>query len=283
MWRGKHTCSFEVPLMGGLGNQLFQVAHALSLALSLGRPVAFSSESFVHDQKRNSHLEILGIKPSVYYRIEIIDGSIRLNADSSIRCNCNSVSIFENQFEYKDLEVPRSRFQITGYWQSDLYFNSFKKEIRSYFQSRLRGVAIKNYEVSIHIRLGDMLSEAEVSRKHGILTVSYFKKALSLLPFSTEVSVLSDSPGLASSMYLPYLRDEFSNSHFSLNLNSSLEEDFQVLMSSQNIVTGNSTFSWWGAYLSDAKNVIAPRMLFNKNALRENNICDFYPAGWTLV
>ena len=42
-------------------------------------------------------------------------------------------------------------------------------------------------------------------------------------------------------------------------ISSSQSSDFRFLMSFDKIITSQSTFSWWAAFLSDASNIVAPK------------------------
>jgi hypothetical protein len=48
------------------------------------------------------------------------------------------------------------------------------------------------------------------------------------------------------------------------------------------IVISNSTFGWWGAWLS-AGEVIAPKKWFSDLGLQIRNTKDLFPENWTLI
>jgi Glycosyl transferase family 11 len=49
-----------------------------------------------------------------------------------------------------------------------------------------------------------------------------------------------------------------------------------------NIVVASSSYSWWGAFLSNHSNVVAPRMLHDPKHLGFKPD-DYYPPEWTLI
>ncbi len=62
-------------------------------------------------------------------------------------------------------------------------------------------------------------------------------------------------------------------------------EDMALMARCQHHVIANSSFSWWGAWLSRSpdKIVIAPRNWFAPAELKKVNTADLYPSGWVLV
>jgi hypothetical protein len=47
-------------------------------------------------------------------------------------------------------------------------------------------------------------------------------------------------------------------------------------------IIGNSTFSWWGAWLSNSKQIIAPSQWFDGD-LKTNKLDDLYLDDWIVL
>jgi hypothetical protein len=104
--------------------------------------------------------------------------------------------------------------------------------------------------------------------------------ALELLKNSSEIDIVSDQPSKVNS----YLGRKFCKNYNIRVLEPMSElQSLAAFREYDNLILANSTFSWWGAFLSNAKLVVAPRAFFSEEGLRKRNICDLYPSNWVLV
>ena len=170
---------------------------------------------------------------------------------------------------------------LIGYFQTDVFIN----EIGS--GNFLRGLSIANPIVEehrvlsdaeqplvVHVRLGDYKSEDGI----GVLSTAYYLENCKRL-FSSgmykRIWLFSDEPDEAIKVVepelLPYVR--VINSQ---NLSSA--ETLELMTFGKGYLIANSTFGWWGAYLSKTTNpeVIAPMPWFKK--LPEPR--DLVPKNW---
>jgi hypothetical protein len=135
----------------------------------------------------------------------------------------------------------------------------------------------------MHIRRGDFLSNKKSREYHGILGFDYYSRALSLLDSKTqEIQIISDDfeeiEGLINEL------ESVFGKRFEIRSDLKHEmESLQLMAGSKQLIMANSSFSWWGAFLSNADRIIAPRNYFSKTTLRGLNVCDLYPEGWTLT
>lgn len=276
-----HVCPIEIILMGGLGNQLFQIANGISLALKYQRALTFDVNWYKTNEDFSSCLPLFGLEPKVNYSIDIRNSEIQFRDTDQI-CNCPNSKYIEKVFCYSEISIDDRKFKVQGYFQSERYFEDYTEQIKLFFNSKLR----PKYEnqLVVHIRLGDMFLDKKINEVHGTLPVAYYIKAIQLQKeFFDEISIVTDSPDLVNEIYLPSISTNFSDKKIRIITGESPIEAFEVLKCAKNIIASNSTFSWWAAYLSDSNFIIAPRQLFQQKQLRIFNICDHYPPNWILI
>jgi hypothetical protein len=250
---------------GGLGNQMFQIAAAVSLAEDNGDSTVFNMA--YHDLPKQ------GRKCHNYLN------SILRNVNFSSHYNPSSVY---NEPHYHYNEIPYSpNLCLVGYFQSEKYFSHNDKLIRELFsidddsedliQTKYGDILNKN-PISVHIRRGDYLSSAGA---HPTCTREYYNAAFELFPDGSNYLFFSDD--------ISWCKENFAgdNYHFSEG-----NEDFidLYLMSkcSHNIIA-NSSFSWWAAWLNNNPNkrVISPRNWFGGNM--NHNTKDVRPSSWEII
>jgi glycosyltransferase involved in cell wall biosynthesis len=267
-------------LTGGLGNQLFQIAAALAVAgernvkvLPWGNPSLISGvpESEMLIWPANVVFEPV---ETLHVR-RIISFLLRrgLVADAT---RLNPMSFFLKQV-LKIYLLLRGGGWISVHINSGIGFSPFKKTIKStllvgYFQSYIfpetwcksgsvkyleNGEALnfdehpKINKIAIHIRLGDYLNEDSF----GIPDESYYLKAIEMIPNTKNffIDLFTNSPELVFEYYpnLPWERIEVRHS----DEESSIDV-LSRMTKYKYLVIGNSTFSWWAAYLSRFSDIV---------------------------
>ena len=59
--------------------------------------------------------------------------------------------------------------------------------------------------------------------------------------------------------------------------------DLSLMTLCKDHIISNSTYSWWGAWLSKSNNVIAPENWFKNSAYTFYNTEDLLPKGWLTI
>ena len=246
----------------GLGNQLFQIAAALSYAKDNGFDAIFPC--LRNKSKYGNYVENI---------------LRNLKVDEDLPANYKSYS--NSGTKYTPIPVFENSLLIHGsYLQSEKYFSANRRlildtfspseQIKNYLQQKYGEILSSQKTVSCHVRKGDY---TELSEKYISLSLDYYTKALSQLKHE-HVFVCSDD--------ITWCRDNFK-------LNASVtfveEEDYLELylmsMCNDNIIA-NSTFSWWGAWLNQNENkkTIAPLSWFTEKFNKDR---DIVPEDWILV
>lgn len=173
----------------------------------------------------------------------------------------------ENGFRYQDIKLNHSA-DLQGYFQSYKYFDHCKNLIKYMFDLRIYSPPVES--CSIHVRRGDYL---ERGNYHTNLKLDYYKKAVDQFSDDTHFFIMSDD--------LDWCRENFDflkNKYYSNSWNSEID-DLGVMAGCVHHIIANSSYSWWGAYLSPHKGkVIAPRNWF----VSENSE-DICPPDWILI
>jgi hypothetical protein len=173
-----------------------------------------------------------------------------------------SIAAGDNLGFPSSLNLRRNTLLI-GYFQTDRFIEQIGVDKFISGSATLNSVVEEYRELSklemplvMHVRLGDYRNESKI----GILSDNYYLDNYQFL-WSTgkyqKIWLFSDEPNeaikLLHSNLIPYVR--VIDSH---NLSSA--QTLEVMTFGKGYLIANSTFSWWGAYLSKTANaeVIAP-------------------------
>lgn len=266
--------ALRVLLTGGLGNQLFQTAAAFHFEKHTKRETvlirdANSYSKYNHGsqvEKLVPNLRIEGNhkKADLLHRLER-----KLVRSNRTYANLRRIQVQQELGFDPDLNIKLSTNELRGYFQSYIYAESFKdiyqESISSYLRSSPLSIIPKSDSItapiSLHMRRGDYET---LRQTLGVLDFEYYENALEELNAQKEIKeiwVFSDDVSKASTILGRSRFVNLMNFKFASSLG---ETDSLVAMTlcSRHIIA-NSTFSWWGAFLTDGhSNVIAPDKWF---------------------
>ena len=287
-------------LMGGLGNQLFQIFTTISYGMNNKRNIIFPYTDMLTTGRHrptywNSFLSNLVIFTTRVNKQYIPYQFPRYN---------------ENGFHFT--EIPKLNIHtvmLHGYFQSYLYFednkdllfsmielNNKQTDIRAEFDSLLtpsRDVSVR--KISMHFRLGDYKLHPN---NHPIMPFEYYKNALSaIISKHTTESVTQSNNYLYKVLYFCEKEDnDIVMSHirnlsidFPLVQFEKVDDDIpdwkQLLIMSccnDNIIA-NSSFSWWGGYFNNEidKTICYPVKWFGPAI--NHDVRDLFPPYWTKI
>jgi len=254
--------------LGQLGNQMFQYAATKGIATHLG-----------YDFMIPDHDEIFD---------DGIGNKLRIELDGPFTIDCKrgmipTRDVREPGFEFSKKFFDRcpDNVNLFGFFQTEKYFKHiegdirndfvFKKQIRDECQEIVEGVF--NDPIALHIRRGDFLIN---SGNHHNLTLEYYKKALSKFDPHRDVIIFTDDPDWAKA------QDLFKPDRFIISEGNSSYHDLYLMTQCSSFIIANSSFSWWGAWLGNGEEVIAPSIWFGPNNSHLNTK-DLYPRHWKLV
>jgi hypothetical protein len=263
----------SVQLMGGLGNQLFQVAAAWSHARRTGSRLLFPTTKAVSDG-RPLYWD------SVLYRFGHL---------------CTTPTYMPSWWEpaptmYAPPPPPSSLGQcLRGYLQSPRYFETLDidtMELRSLFRPSAECLAeverkygelleMRDRIVVVHARRGDYCKTVESIEYHGPLSVDYYKKAFEKFPKDSIFLLVSDEP-----MWWMNALVHISGG-FTILMESDEILTFALLQQFRKFILANSSFSWWAAWMADAEKVVAPATWFGPRGPQEYK--DIYCANWERI
>lgn len=286
-------------IIGGLGNQMFQYAAGRAFSLSSGVPYKQDVEGFdrytLHNGFELSRVfnvaediaspqdlrDVLGWRHHSLLRRYLVRKSLGF-----LR---GKVFIVEPPLSYCASLTGKTltNAYLVGYWQSEQYFSCIAQTIHSdfRFKSLLTGRnaefshRIKNCSsVSLHVRRGDYFSNPATREKHGICTIQYYLMAIEYITAritNPQFFIFSDDiewARKALSIDLPHHFVEHNKGSESYN-------DMRLISLCSHHIIANSSFSWWGAWLSPSENkiVIAPRRWYATHPYNPA------PATFTLI
>ncbi|WP_164660829.1 alpha-1,2-fucosyltransferase [Tropicibacter sp. Alg240-R139] len=271
-------------LHGRLGNQMFQYAAAAGLAARVGTQVALDARGAIARGEgvltRVFDLPLVEPKPQP-----------PLKSDSLLRYGLwrafgNSPKFRREQgLGYNpQFEDWADSTYLHGYWQSERYFSLIADHIRRAFtfpafsntqNAEMAARIGETQAISLHVRRGDYVS----LNAHVLCDQSYYEAALARVLESVEgtptVFVFSDDPQWAKdNLPLPVEKVVVD-----FNGPDTDFEDMRLMSLSQHNIIGNSSFSWWGAWLNQTpgKQVAGPSKWFGDPNLSNP---DILPSGW---
>jgi hypothetical protein len=302
-----------VYLTGGLGNQLFQLAHAISLdperevllEWTLGKPRCnFRGLPDIQSFRLPERVQFLpatrysrlasktagyllrsGIEPTRWEakpfirQLALLLGAVVLSSHFRriIRISCGT------GIGYSQITTGKGTSFIIGYFQSF----KFAKDVHAYHELKHLSPIEKNFEsnrfkelakaeepIVVHFRFADYKFEDSF----GIPGTLYYRKSLEALTSkypSSKIWVFTDEAEAAEKVF----PSEFaSNARWFTDKHMASAETLEIMRLGKSYIIANSTFSWWGAMLSKTENpvVICPDVWFKS----QSEPLDLIPANW---
>ena len=175
-----------------------------------------------------------------------------------------------------------------GYWQHEEYFEHIRQELLELFKfptfTDERNLAIAQEikataSCSIHIRRGDYLTDP---LRKGTTGLEYVEAAIAKMTASAKPErwyVFSDDIIWTQAHLSEWLTDE-RTCYVDWNQAEHSIDDMHLMSLCQHQIIANSSFSWWGAWLCTRENqtVIAPGKWMNMK-----DVCSPVPKRWKKI
>lgn len=276
-----------IELMGGLGNQLFQIFCGISY--SLDNKIPFKIIKNKNDKV--SPLDNISLRPTYF-------DNLLINLDKfTFKENINLPLLREpGHFIYKKLPLIQQDFKLHGYFQNIDYFNNNYNDINKLININgfKNNIKLKNniyfqnkYPISLHFRIGDYVKNTSL---HPILSIDYYINSLKFLnlkldSFNEKYYLLvfgeqtndKEIKGNIEKIKLEFPNLEIVICEYNI---PDWEQMIMISLCRHNIIA-NSSFSWWGAYFNVGldKIVCYPSIWIGD----KNNIDGLFPENWNKV
>jgi Glycosyl transferase family 11 len=277
-------------LQGGLGNQLFIYYAAANYAIVNKQEFITFDAGGLSQAKTERVLELDNFELPIKYEISV-SRLPRLIRAIFTRINRILPAISRTLGYLQPIDVGFNSallkgkyFEVSGYFQSWRYPEQVKEAFPDHFlvtktssdwaESRI-SAARDLQPILCHIRRGDFL---DLQNSFGVLSYEYYLNAINILRsrgVKGPVWVMTDSPTEISLKFL----EEADAELIIEPANTQAAETFAVMQACSSFIISNSTFSWWAAFSSNARNVIAPEPWFK--SLEEP--MDLIPDNWIRI
>ena len=247
------TCNF----FGRLGNNLFQIATAASLAHKL-------EVDFILPETA-----LAGHRGEIPVNLDLFDYKFKRGSYSS------KFEYHLELFEYVEIQ-PIDNLKISGFFQSSKYFENIKDLlVNRYFTPSDEVLnSLSEYEVSsnslgVSVRRGDYLM---LQNNHCVLSWQYYRDTF-IKHFQDKVDqvyIFSDDIDWCKQVFgigVNYVEDTTGTQLF-------------LMSKMKHLILSNSTFAWWGGYLNQNEGIIvAPDPWFGPDYV-DKELKDLYCQNW---
>ncbi|HRH22403.1 MAG TPA: alpha-1,2-fucosyltransferase [Candidatus Paceibacterota bacterium] len=288
-----------VKLSGGLGNQLFQYAFARAVSKKLNTDFKLDATPFETYYKLHKYaLNHFNLTEKLAKRSDMF-GFVWIRERHKffdtfyryLRLKSKLMPFYypEQRFDFDPNVFKKDNMYFDGFWQTEKYFKNIENELKEemtlkkplspYSQSVLDQIQ-KTNAVCLHIRRGDYVTNASTNAVHGTCSLEYYERAIKY------ISEKVDSPHffIFSDDY-PWAVENFKNRPYPVTCISNGAdknyEDLTLMSHCKHFIIANSSFSWWGAWLSrnTDKIVIGPKEWF-KSKKTTVSTDDVIPSSW---
>jgi len=254
--------------LGRLGNQMFQYASLSGIAARRGYDFGIPPSKFEDEWRSHQLFEVFELTNLPKQNIKYLDMG-------------NAPVVQERFFHFDEALINQCPNEVSlyGFFQSEKYFKHIESNIREDFTFRKHILEpckeiVENFDnpVSLHVRRTDYLTN---SANHNNLDLDYYEKALEYFD-NQQVLVFSDDTEWCKNQKL------FSDDRFLISESGDNAIDLCLMSFCNGHIIANSSFSWWGAWLSGSDDVVSPVKWFGESN-QDKDTKDLIPDRWTRI
>lgn len=262
-------------IKGGLGNQLFQYSAAYALSKRLNQPFQFNPTFTGNMTPRGYKFPNLNVDDDTvisdddlpdkvcWLKNKYINKAVRLMNRRIHRCGDYTYMLETRDElvpEFSILDAPN--VYIDGYFQSEVYFGEYREELLRQFTPRYEpelsySEALEQIRhcnaVAVHVRRSDF--KKDNNPFHYLLTEDYYRTAVRYMRERLKAPVFfwfSDDMGWVKQN----IGDSKDFVFVTLKTAHGDIDDMMLMKNCNHIITANSTFSWWAAWLNEHEDCI---------------------------
>ena len=290
-----------VKLIGGLGNQMFQYAAGRALSYSRGLELYlhpdFSGENITPRSYRLGNFNIIEkfAKPdqiSLFWSKKYPYSLKKMLVSTQNYYPFMKHGYLNDKLVYfcPDIIHKFHNIYLDGFWQSENFFQNIKLIIKDEFtikkepsqlNKKIIGEMLRHESVSVHVRRGDYITNLAALQHHGVCPRGYYLDAIDKLKEyvkNPHFYIFSDDlDWCKENLQIPYQTTFINQNGADYDY-----EDLRLMTMCKHHIIANSSFSWWGAWLSgnEGKIVFAPKKWFRTHQFNEN---DIIPNSWNKI
>ena len=245
-----------VDLIGGLGNQLFQLAFLLYCSKITGKPSFLMNLS----SPRTQH-------SSQQYFETLLQKWKYLHCNKDVNTELKDNHRMEHEDWKSKINSTQGNIKLNGYFQRYQYVN----EVREDFISRLtfNEAILEKYpdiqeKIVIHVRGGDYKN----NNFHELNLTNYYKKCIELCKDEKFIVCTND---------IPYAKQLVSIFDF---IDENEVDTLYLISKAKGVICANSSFSWWGAYLNPNRLIFMPSKWYNDSRMSNSG---YYFKGCNII
>jgi hypothetical protein len=254
--------------LGRLGNQMFQFAALKGIARNNEYEYCIPSSKNQNEWEDHQLFVPFKMSNTTQLNVQYIDVDRPVISESGF------------SFDEKLYSQCPDWCSLFGFFQSEKYFKHIKSEIKGDFEFKdeikipcQEMISELKNPISLHIRRTDYITNSN----HTVLNLSYYENALKEFDESSTVLVFSDDSDWCRTQSI------FSDDRFLIAEKNSNYIDMCLMTLCKGHIIANSSFSWWGAWLSESEKIVSPFEWFTGSDNEHLDTKDLIPEEWVIL